>query len=697
MALIGKIRKNLWFVIILLGLALVSFLIMDMTNSDTSALFGGNSTTVGTVAGKEIGINDFNAKMDLRYNSAGANQFAIRQDLWDNLVNEAIVDDQSAKMGLAVSADEVEKLSTGAAYSPYIRRLFSGQGQPFNQEALDNHLASLNSPNIDPKTVNIWNEHVARAKNEKLAAKLTSLVSSSIYAPTWLAKKQHNDQNDQAAFSFVRVNFDQVDKDVALADSDYQNYINKNKAVYVKDVPQQTISYVSFDVIPTSADSSAIKNELVELLPEMKSTNNLKRFIGANRGVYHKQYYTEDEVSDAIENKLFTGEIGTVFSPYIDGTNYRVAKLLDRKIIPDSVTARHILVQHNPQSPRASKDTIAVIQAQLAQGVSFDSLAAKYSADQSNNAKGGDLGTFARNLFLAKAAQPFNNYCFYEGKEGSVGVVETNYGIHLVEILKQNKSKKTVGVQVAYLERPIVPSKKTISERFSEASKFATENNTIDKMKKAAIDANMDFETSEPLDENGFSVSGLGSGDVVRRMVKWTNDHKVGEVNPLPYRFTDPVRFYENKYVVAGVASKDPAGLPSMAALKKSVGPLVMNEKKGEILAAELKGLSLADIATKYETSVDSTKTTFNGRGLSPELVAAVFQLKEAGQTTAPIVTPTGVYVAQLNATPVVSTPPTTMNPLKNSLAGRARQSARTILPALKKKMNVEDKRNDFF
>ena len=58
MALIGKIRKNMWLVIVLLALALAGFIIMDMTNANNSGSFG-SRTTIGEVAGEKIDYMDF--------------------------------------------------------------------------------------------------------------------------------------------------------------------------------------------------------------------------------------------------------------------------------------------------------------------------------------------------------------------------------------------------------------------------------------------------------------------------------------------------------------------------------------------------------------------------------------------------------------------------------------------------------------
>ena len=60
MALIGKIRKNMWLVIVLLAVALAGFIIMDMTSANNrgNGIFG-NRNALGKVDGTKIDYMDF--------------------------------------------------------------------------------------------------------------------------------------------------------------------------------------------------------------------------------------------------------------------------------------------------------------------------------------------------------------------------------------------------------------------------------------------------------------------------------------------------------------------------------------------------------------------------------------------------------------------------------------------------------------
>lgn len=713
MALIGRIRNNLWLVVILLGLAMAGFLLMEATGSSGSgvSLFG-NPTSMGTVAGQNIDALDFDNKIRTRYSGAAADQYTLKNALWNSLINESIIANEGEKLGLSITDSEMEGLVYGPNFSPIIVQGFSRQGQ-YGQVDIEqlNQIRDLEATGkLNPEYVPIWAEQKEMVKRDRMQSKLTNLVSKSIYTPSWMVNMKNND-NASANFSFVKVPFDYINNsEIALEDADYSAYLKKNSSTYTTDTDQQTLDYIIFKVEPTSADSAEILKELGELNNQYKTEENVRIFTESNQGTFDEAYAFKDAVNGDIADELFSDELGSVYGPYLDkdATNgqdiYRIAKLLDRKVIPDSVSARHILIGTDPQIPgsaQAARDTIDKIMGILEEGViTFDSLATKYSTDGGSKINGGDLGTFTQ----GRMVKPFNDACFFNSTD-KYKVVESQFGVHLIEVTKTyNKSGKK-GVKVAYIQRPIVPSKATIKDGYKKALEFASSHRSLDAMKKAASDLGMEVYSSNPVDENGYTlVSGvepstnLEGGESSRSLIKWANEASVGDVSPSVYRYSDPVRFYENRYVVAGVASKQKAGLPSVASMKNTIGNLVMNEKKGAMLSSQLAGMGddLTAIATKYESKVDSMNTTLSNASVDAKLLANVFGL-EAGQTTKPIIGNDGVYVAKLIAKP--DAPAVTDIPgQRNRISSTSRASVRGgLLPALKKEADIEDKRNKFF
>lgn len=158
MALIGKIRKNFWLVLILLGLALAAFVIMDAVNANNRGGLGAKQV-VGKVAGKEIDLRDFQSTQSALY-SRTQDRHAAEKAVWENYVESAIVDKLSDDSGIGVSGDELVELQFGPNISPVVQNNFRNQqtGQ-INMEQLLNIKQQIEEGKpLDPGFVNFWKE-----------------------------------------------------------------------------------------------------------------------------------------------------------------------------------------------------------------------------------------------------------------------------------------------------------------------------------------------------------------------------------------------------------------------------------------------------------------------------------------------------------------------------------------------------------
>ena len=102
--------------------------------------------------------------------------------------------------------------------------------------------------------------------------------------------------------------------------------------------------------------------------------------------------------------------------------------------IPEQVCASHILIKVDPKADAAQKAAarkkIDDIQKRLKNGENFSELAKKVS-DCPSNTKGGDLGCFSRGQMV----KPFEDVAF-SLKPGEVsGIVETDFGFHIIKVM----------------------------------------------------------------------------------------------------------------------------------------------------------------------------------------------------------------------------------------------------------------------
>lgn len=713
MALIGTIRKNSWILVVMIALGLGGFILMDIMTSSGP----GQATTrtaLGKINGQKLDQQVFEQVYDAMYGNSASDAYSAREALWSFFVEEAIVKQEAGKLGLGVSRTELLDLQFGPRPSPLINQRFADPDNPgvLNREQLD-YIKNIIQENrvqeaIDqgqllPSFIPYWKHQEKEIIKERLQAKINSLVSKGLYTPSWMAEMGFNESSETADFTYVKVPFDEIpNTDVSLSDSDYEAFLKENEAKYRVKEEQRRVEYVVFDIVPTVEDSTAAREKIGGLLAEFQSTTDDSSFVLRNAGAIDAAYVKKADLSPAVADTIMKLAKGSVFGPYIDGGAYKAVKMLDKKIIPDSVRSRHILRQAtNPMELAQAQKTIDSLKLLIENGTaSFDSLAARFGTDATRT-KGGDLGyTFAGGM-----VKPFNDLIFYEAEQGILYTVETQFGIHLVEVTGKKFINNTEAVKVAYLQEQLVPSDDTQAAIYDKASGFAFNNRKLSQLEEAAKkDPSLRMETSAGMDRNAFAIGDLGTSGDAREIVRWAFSAKAGEVSSTVYAFRDPVAYYNNKYVVVGLKDIQKPGLPSVASAKTDIEQLVINRKKAELIKERIKGQDLNAVAATYKVQPDTAySVTFaqsfvQNLGNEPAVVGTLFTL-DSGKTSEPIAGETGVFV--LNVTrrnPPAGDAGVALPQLKMQLTQTARQQIPLgVMTALKNNAKIKDNRAKFY
>ncbi|MBK8627999.1 MAG: SurA N-terminal domain-containing protein [Saprospiraceae bacterium] len=344
MALIGKIRKHMWLVIVLLALALAGFIIMDMTSANNSGSFG-SRTTIGEVNGEKIDYMDFQRAEEALYGGSG-DVFGRRSSLWEYFVENAIINKIADASGIAVGADELSELEFGTNLSPLIQSFYRDpQTGQVNREQLNEIKKAIDEGTVtNPEFANRFNELRKQVIKTQKQTKLNNLVAKAIYTPTWYAEAVDKINNEAASFEFVNIPFDVVnDSEVAVSDEDYAAYIKENAAKYTNKEEVRNISYLVFDVKPTIEDSVALKDKMVKAAEGFKTAPNDSIYAANNNGYLNNTYAKKDDLTGDLKTLVTSLSEGDVYGPYLDNNVYTVAKLVGKKVIADSAKAAHIL------------------------------------------------------------------------------------------------------------------------------------------------------------------------------------------------------------------------------------------------------------------------------------------------------------------------------------------------------------------
>ena len=710
MALISKIRKHSWILVVMIALGLGGFVLMDVTNSQ--GILGSNRTIMAEVAGNKIDINEFNMLEQTVYGNSSGDPYARRNALWNYYLEKILLEQEAADLGIGVGKEELIDLQFGNTLSPVITRNFMdpNTGQ-VDRNRISQFKTAIENNTLDASIRPFWAYQEKDIIRERLKEKMVNMISKGMYVPTWMAEMISNDQNSKVDFLYTRVPFDAVpDTDVALSDEDYEAFLKDHAKEFTQKEQVRKVEYVVFDVMPSAADSQRILKQMEDLSASFAATDDDSLFIQNNFGTIDGVYYKKSEVSTIIADTVFKVLKESVIGPYFDNGAYRAVKLLDKKVLPDSVRSRHILIradmanQAEVQQAFLTLDSLRVL---VNSGVqTFDTLAKQFGQD-GTSAKGGDLGFAAPNQMV----KPFNDLIFYEAQPDSLYIIATQFGVHLVEVTDKKFVNNEEGVRLGFISQEIIPSEETERKIEQDAIVLASENNTLDDLRKAlAGRTELTFETSEPLTRNSYSIGNLGSGQSARNIVRWAFGDdpgyevpEVGDICKDIFTIQDPDKFYTDKFVIAGLKSVQKPGTPVLASVKEDIEPAVLNKKKAEMILEQLgKQPSLQDVAAKYSVSVDTAKNVSFGSntipnvGSEPKVVATAFKL-DVNITSAPVEGNSGIFVIMPTYKPAVSTAPnldltrrTTGTTLKSQVQSR-------LIPFLQEEEGIKDNRAKFY
>jgi peptidyl-prolyl cis-trans isomerase D len=704
MSVIQKIRdKYAVVIVVVICLAIVSFLLQDAFFGKSS--IGRRSTSVGKVNGEELDISEYQQRIDdavNRYRQQSPNgavneqtrQYA-REQAWNEFLNEQIMNSQYEKLGIQVTEAEVVDQFNGKNPNPVVVQQFTDPktGQ-FDRAQMQQALSSIGQDQSGRMRTALQQLEQYIMKS-RLQEKYSSLIKQAVYYPKWLGEQQIKDYGQFASLSYVSVPYASIaDSTIKVTDSELQSYIDNHKAMF-KTEEARKVEYLSFDALPSSEDTAVALKSLLEAKQEMDTTSasDIENFIKRNSDIaYFDGYVSQKALMVPQKDTIASLPVGTVFGPYYDNNLIVFAKMIDRKTMPDSVKVRHILIATQNQQGAGLPDSVAKIRIDSIQnaikgGADFKALVEQYSDDQGSKATAGEYDITPATNFVKE----FKDFAL-EKPKGSMGVVKTQFGYHLIEVL----DVKNIGpaIKVAYLGKPVDASKETDSKAYAAANEFASKNHDQKTFEKTIQEKGLNKRLADNLRPMDFVIPGIGQA---RELVRWAYDAKKGDVSTV---FT-----FEDKYVVAVLNGIRKEGTASVDEVRPQVEAEVRKTKKADQIIEKLKGATSLEAVTKAVNQPEMKADGINfgtpfiaSMGFEPRVVGAAFN-KGLGlaKASAPIEGNGGVYVIRVDA----FQPNTQIQDAAG--AGKAyeqqvkSQMDGQLYEVLKKLNKVEDNRAKFF
>jgi peptidyl-prolyl cis-trans isomerase D len=707
MAIIGVIRNRMGpIIVIVIGLALAVFVLETALNSNSS-LLKANKDIVGVIDGEKIHYRDFTNQVDetvttykLQTNQPNVDDnttYSLRDQTWNQLITDQINGSEYRKLGLTVSSDELKDMFLGNNPVPEIKQAFTNpQTGIFDPMAVKNYIENLDqsAEGEQPGERRArWVAFEKAQKENRLLTKYQNLIAKAIYVPKWQAEMDYNEKNTRASIQYVMIPYTTIsDSAIKVTDEELQDYVNKHKEQFKQEESRQ-LDYVIFPVIPSKDDTVRVKKDIDEIYSKLiaapEDTNLIK--LNSESGL-DKFYYSNEKITSAfVKDTLLKVPIGTIIAPYFENGSYRIAKLMDRREVPDSVNARHILIRVEPGADTvAARKKIDSIYTAFLAGSSFDSLAMRFSDDKGSGQKGGDLGFMTQ----GQTVKSFNNYLFFEGKINETKIVKSEFGYHLIQIVETKNIQPSV--QANFITRPLEASSETDKIIFDQATQFASANRTRDEFNKSATTNKLNKQTAPAVQKNAYQLPGLTSA---RDVVKWAYQAKLNEVSP--------VFSLQDNYVVAVLTGIKTEGTMSIDDARPQIEAAIKKEKKAQQITTKLSAATslnatLESLAVSENQPVKTTENVMFANayaeniGYEPKVIGQIFSLKE-NSISKPIAGEQGVFVVSVKElskpSPIADYNSFTQQ-LLTSLQPRVQYG---LTEALKKSVKIQDDRYLFF
>ncbi|HET8572437.1 MAG TPA: peptidylprolyl isomerase [Edaphocola sp.] len=698
--------------------ALLGFIFMDLGRGG-----GRQSTTIGKINGEKIDMTVYNDrikqqeeqyKQQTQGQPLSADQEAqLRDQVWQQLVAEQVMADMNKKLGVTITEAELNNYLTGPNPDPLVRQQFTNpKTGVFNPQEVSVQIQQIKN---DPNQKEAWDAFMNNIKERHLNQKVSDLLTGSLYVPGFVVDNQVQGMTEVVNAQTVKIPYATIaDKDANVSDKDINAYIQAHKAAF--EVPKTTrnIEYVSFNVIPSSEDSAKVLKALDTLKNAFATTTDVEAFVNHNgQNATPPQYYTAQQLKPLSNSaELMSAAPNQVVGPFYDGNGFDLARILEKKSLPDSVRTRHILVfikQGDKQilSDSVAKSRIDSAIAALNAGIGFDTVAAKYSDDRNSQNGGNEGQTFTltqKQSLSGVYGEDFSNFIFNGATgQGKLLKVELdNYtAYNYVQILHQ--SAPVEAVKIAFLSRELIINDKTNTNIYNKATQFAAQIAAANGKKtfdQVATENGLRTTQAGGIDQNSYLVNNLGSAS---DLVKWVYDEntKIGDVSP--------VFSVNGKFIIAKLAAIQPKGLLQINDQNRDMlKAMVMKEKKAKIILDKYKSIpaSLAALSQQAQQPVNSldsirfAQSFVPGLGNELKVIGYAFNPDFKLNTVSPAIAGSeGVYFISVTgkgktALPVQATPAM----MKQRLTMNLKQSAgQSIMSSMIENADVKDMRSNIY
>ena len=620
MTTLQRIRNHGVILLIVVGVAMLAFILGDFLNSGSS-FFNKNRENVGVIAGHKVHYSEYETAKDQLTEvykiESGSNDInedlsiQIRNQVWQMLLMDYTLREQADEIGLTVTAEELSELCIGANPHQLIRqrRAFYDETGNFNRFALINFLNSLaQTPETQEQAANMqqaknyWMYWENAVRLTHLQEKYVGLLSKLITANPLDAKYAFEAAQTSVNVEFVeRPYFAVADSLVKVTNADIKKLYDANKEQY-KRTPNRSLVYVSFPIVPSEADFAEVEKLMKSLESDFQTKDDVTAIVNGNSDIlYDGRDFSETTIP--AEYKDFAFGKGAKKGQFTELTfandTYSMARIMD--------------------CGYTKSDSVQLVL--VANGEGTEDV---------------ELGWFTAADLQKNIADPA-----FAGKKGSQFTVSTGMGEQTFKIA--DKSQPTPKVKLAILSRKVTPSSKTYGVLYNEAKQFIVNNGTEELLRQAAQEQGLSVTPAYGLNVNADKVNDLKNS---RGIVRWAFEAKDGQLSDV----------FEcgEQFVVAALTEVNDGDYRTIDEVRMELTLQATTDKKAEYLMNQLKGVStLEEAAELFDAEIQTAEnvtlasTRLGAAGIEPAVIGAALAL-ENNATSAPVKGNAGVYMVRI-------------------------------------------------
>lgn len=635
MATLQKIRNRGKLLVIIVGLALLAFILGDFLTSGQT-LFG-NGNTIAKVGGTKIDAIEFQKRYEqisaeIQKQEQNVDQAIVQQQVLEQMISELLIDGEVEANAIFVSDKELTEAMTGKNANMMVVQ--------FAQQMGTESPAQLYDLLFNPTKYGATEQQVAEAKAqwEQLKDEVYKNMRYNKLQAMIIGGLQANKLDKQEIFAenavsnkilFVKKDYASIkDSEFEVTDADIKAQYEKDKYRYKLDEEIRQIHYIAVDVVPSQSDLDKAAATIAEAIDSLKAAPGIDNIRNNSELVINEGKVRASDIRETdVKNFVTAAAVGQVSEPKFESNVYSLVKLNGKSSAIDSVLVNVVGVQGNLQL----QDSVLAL---LNGGKTMEEVSKMNGVDVQE----------AQWQVILNLPDSISNKLVNAGA-GFFKLNGSAQGAFLCQV-KEKKAPKTI-YDIAEVTYKVYPSAETVDGLRAKLQDFIVKNNDTKSFKENAVKAG--YQTiASTVSPSTPQIDRIQS---TRKAIQWLFEAKVGDVSPIYDKDNN------NKMLVVALdaiydGEYAPVSDTQINAIEKIKA---LNEKKATSILGDIENVKgdLNAYAAKLGAKVDTTDITFGQPfipkvGMSESALIGRASVAQVGGVQAPVKGESGVFVYQV-------------------------------------------------